>query len=438
MQGKVSMVMPCYNKVKYIGEMFDSILAQEWDNIELILVNDGSTDGTREVISEYESKFRLRGFEVIIEDQINAGVCAAAKAGLALATGDYICMIDSDDELDPQYVSVMAGWLDNNPDYDYCICDAVLYTGNGKSKQFKPIQLSDLQREEPYYTERYLLTDIRSEVWVYLVRAEYIKKCNIIQNYYTDTKGSHEPGYIIPLAMYQGKYKYFPLALYHFNVGDIGHSRQETFDQQRKYYIEYERLCRISINQLPDSIADEKRKQQLLNTASVSKSMFSYYKAKGLQDGYEYVDQILEELIDAVNEAFELSTPITKEDVIGIENSFISGVKNKLLGVLPARVSIVPATRIIGYGALGKAAATLLPLLRNTPIMPTELWDMKGDGKIVKKPDFASLEKEDLLLFFPRMEQVLNDVKAEAPCAILSNEEIRNYLNYRYFGEIRS
>ena len=61
-QGKVSMVMPCYNKVDYIAEMFDSIISQEWDNIELILVNDGSTDGTREVIAEYEQRFSARGF----------------------------------------------------------------------------------------------------------------------------------------------------------------------------------------------------------------------------------------------------------------------------------------------------------------------------------------------------------------------------------------
>jgi len=53
MQGKVSMVMPCYNKVNDISEMFDSIIAQEWNNIELILVNDGSTDGTRDIIAAF-------------------------------------------------------------------------------------------------------------------------------------------------------------------------------------------------------------------------------------------------------------------------------------------------------------------------------------------------------------------------------------------------
>ena len=69
------MVVPCYNKVEYIGEMLDSVIAQKWDNIEVILVNDGSTDGTREAIAEYEPKLKTRGYETVIIDQENAG-CA--------------------------------------------------------------------------------------------------------------------------------------------------------------------------------------------------------------------------------------------------------------------------------------------------------------------------------------------------------------------------
>ncbi|MFD2331502.1 glycosyltransferase family 2 protein [Cohnella sp. GCM10020058] len=435
MQGKVSMVMPCYNKVKFIGEMFDSILAQQWNNIELILVNDGSTDGTRDVIAEYEPKFRKRGFEVTIIDQKNAGVCAAAKEGLIQATGDYICMVDSDDELDPKYISVMADWLETNADYDYCICDTAVYKGSGKSKTFDPIIYREIHTEEPYHLERYLLSDIRTTVWVYLARAEYLKKCNIVQTYFTDTKGSHEPGYIIPIIANKGKYKYFPQPLYLFNESDFGHSRQERFEQQRKFYEEYERLCRIAINLLPEHIADSKRKEHLIYTVSVSKNILCYQKAKGLQDGHDYADQILAELIEAVNKAFELPTPNTKDGVIGNEHSFISAVRNKLLGILPVQKSINPSERIIGYGALGKAAARMLPLLKNTPIKPTELWDINGDGEIIKKPEFNSLEKEDLLLVFPLAEQVLNQVKAIAPCAILSNEEIINYLSCRYVGE---
>lgn len=438
MQGKVSMVMPCYNKVQYISEMFDSILAQEWDNIELILVNDGSTDGTRDVITEYEPKFRMRGFKVIIEDQINSGVCAAAKAGLALTTGDYICMVDSDDELDPKYVSVMARWLDENANYDYCICDAVLYTGSGESKEFKPLHYSELQTEEPLYTERYLLADIRSEVWVYLVRAEYLNKCNIVQTYYTDTKGSHEPGYIIPLTMNRGKYKYFNLPLYHFNVGDIGHSRHVKFEQAQRFYDEYDRLCRIAVDHLPESIADSIKKQQIMNISLLSKYIHLYRYARDLVDGKPYLEQALDELVETMNTVCVISTPITKNDLTGKEELFIRAAKNKLLGVSAREMPITSKSRIIGYGALGKAATALIPLLKHTTIELTELWDISGDGEVVQEPDFSSLEEEDVLLVFPRSEQILRDVKESAPCVVLSAIDIQRYLaNYlleKYFS----
>lgn len=78
----VSMVVPCYNKVNYIGEFFQSVYDQVWDNIELILVNDGSTDGTREIIRQWEPRFVRRGYSVQIIDQENRGVFGAIKAGL--------------------------------------------------------------------------------------------------------------------------------------------------------------------------------------------------------------------------------------------------------------------------------------------------------------------------------------------------------------------
>ncbi|MCW3795113.1 glycosyltransferase family 2 protein [Paenibacillus sp. LS1] len=430
MQGKVSMVMPCYNKVKYIGQMFDSILAQEWDNIELILVNDGSTDGTRDVISQYEPMFRKRGYEVIIEDQTNAGVCAAAKVGLALATGNYICMIDSDDELDPKYVSVMAGFLDEHDQYDYCICDAVLYTGTGINKEFKPLQFSKLNTEEPLYTERYLLTDIRSEVWVYLVRADYLNQCNIIENYYTDTKGSHEPGYIIPLTMYSGRYKYFPLALYHFNVGDIGHSHHVKYEQAQRFYDEYHRLSRIAVNQIPESIVDYDKKQHITNVSLLSKHINLYRHAQGLIDGHSFLEQAIGQMVETINKVCKVSKSITIEMLCGKEELFIVAAKNKILTVPYKGIPDLSKKRIVGYGVLGKIAKTLLPLLQHSQLEPTELWDISGDGDIVKKPDFSSLSENDAVLVFPTSEQVLEDVEQSSPCVVYSASEVQYFVSH--------
>ena len=225
MHGKVSMVIPCYNKVNYISNMFDSIIAQEWDNIELILVNDGSTDGTREIIAEYETKFRYRGFEVIIVDQKNSGVCAAAKAGLERITGDFVCMVDADDELDPKYVSTMARWLEEHEEYDYVACEGILYKIVDNTKFFRQFTPMEIVANRTDILVRWLLSGFRTTVWIYMVRLSYFHKCRILETYYTQNKGSHEPGYVIPLLSYGGRLKYFPLPLYHFNKSGIGHSQ---------------------------------------------------------------------------------------------------------------------------------------------------------------------------------------------------------------------
>ncbi|MCR2806716.1 glycosyltransferase family 2 protein [Paenibacillus soyae] len=447
MQSKVSMVMPCYNKVKYIGDMFESILGQKWDNIELILVNDGSTDGTRDVISEYESKFRNRGFDVIVIDQKNAGVCAAAKAGLALASGDYVCMVDSDDELDPQYVSIMAEWLDENAEYDYCICGGVHYTGSGSSKKIEPVKLSKIKSEEPFYTERYLLTDVRPTVWVYLVRAEYIKKCNIIENYYTDTKGSHEPGYIIPLTMNNGKYKYFELPLYHFNAADLGHSRHDEYEKQKKFYDEYYELCEIAINRLPDDIADSNRKKHLIHTALISRSINVYRCAKNLSDGSKYLEQSLQQFIELVNGIgllpYKLTSKIVEDFGINVVSRFISNCLTHSIPERNGHLSDIRGVkgRLIGYGA-GRVAARVLPDFVKFNLPPNEIWDIKAGESDrlyeipLKQPDFDSLTKHDSIIILLNHHKDIEDELRKSGSNVFYYQDILDELASERFLEL--
>ena len=429
MQSKVSMIVTCYNKVKYIGKMFDSIISQEWNNIELILVNDGSTDGTRDVITEYESKFYKRGYDVVIIDQENEGVCAATKAGLSCITGKYVCIVDADDELDPTYISTMAGWLEEHHDTDYCICDAIHYEGIGNNKVFKPFFPHPLQEQEYRHTERYLLTDIRSEVWVYLVRTSYLQKCHIVDTYYTYINVSQEPGFIIPLIEYGGKYKYFPFPLYYFNVGYEGHSRHCNFESAQKYYDKYDQLCRIVISALPYGITSFKRQLTLITISHFSILIQSYRKAVSLSDGRKFAKNIFRELLYMFNLLFEIKPQITEEEVFGKEILFIKAV----ISILAGRQLLVwplPKRKIIGYGALGKAASELLPLLDGTSLNPTELWDIAGNGINVKKPKFLELDEEDILLVFPmgKIEEELRKSFESAKFTVIYNTELQERL----------
>ena len=430
-QGKVSMVMPCYNKVDYIGEMFDSIIAQEWDNIELILVNDGSTDGTREVIAEYEPKFINRGFEVLIIDQENAGVCAAAKAGLERITGDYVCMVDADDELDPKYVSTMAGWLEEHDEYDIAACEGIHYSGRGDNKLFSQFSRFEYQgiSDDQYRIEKYLLSVIRPTVWIYMVRTQYFIKCGITDSYFTETKGSHEPGYIIPLLANDGQLKYFRMPLYRFNLLDVSHSRSRLFEHAQVFYDNYDFLCKKAIDQLPESILDKEKKKRLKNISMISKYICLYLKSIVASDGYYYTDDMLKKIIDTLYTFGYMKNRINRETLVGFESIFIDTIKKLFTMKEPIGLNII-ANRIIGYGVLGKQARILLPYLENSRLQPTELWDIAGDGNIVKKPDFESLNENDLVYVFPvgEIEGSLQQQFAELPNETIFNNELREII----------
>lgn len=331
MQPRVSMVMPCYNKVAYIGEMLDSILAQEWDNIELVLVNDGSTDGTREVIAEYEPRLRARGFGVLILDQENAGVCAAAKAGLRRITGEYVCMVDADDELDPKYVSSMAGWLAGNPDYDFAACGYVPYTGQGNAKNFNDPVAHEIANGDPYIIARWLLDGICSTVWIYMLRTEYLGRCRIAETYYTNSRGSHEPGYVIPLHMHRGRFKYFPLPLYHFNNTGVGHSQFHSFRSARRFHREYVRLCKAAVNALSDDVASPEEKRVLETIAVAAANIRLYYLSKIIEGGERHTERVFNAFLRFANAFFVMTPPTTRDRTTGNEHLLIQMTKSLLL-----------------------------------------------------------------------------------------------------------
>ncbi|MBO7119160.1 MAG: glycosyltransferase [Bacteroidaceae bacterium] len=94
----VSVVVPVYNDEKYIGECLDSILTQSYRNIEIICVNDGSTDNSPSILKQYAQKSD-DFFSIKIVDRENGGLSAARNSGMNCATGKYIYFLDSDDML---------------------------------------------------------------------------------------------------------------------------------------------------------------------------------------------------------------------------------------------------------------------------------------------------------------------------------------------------
>ena len=108
---KISIIVPAYNIENYISKCLDSILAQTYKDLEIIVVDDGSTDRTGAIIDEYDKK----DDRIIVIHQQNRGLSGARNSALKVATGDYIAYVDGDDHIEPEmYETMLKACLDND------------------------------------------------------------------------------------------------------------------------------------------------------------------------------------------------------------------------------------------------------------------------------------------------------------------------------------
>lgn len=130
MSPKVSVIIPCYNAEKFIGECLDSIVNQTLTDIEIICVDDGSTDGTYAILNDY-AKIDNR---ITVLRQINSGAGVARNKGLNTATGEYLAFLDSDDVFETEMLDKMYKTAQKE-DLDIIVCRADRFDNRNKSKE---------------------------------------------------------------------------------------------------------------------------------------------------------------------------------------------------------------------------------------------------------------------------------------------------------------
>lgn len=113
----ISVIVPAYNVEKYIKTCLDSLINQTYSNFEIIVINDGSTDQTEEILRSCQSNPKFR-----IYSQKNGGLSAARNQGLKLANGELVCFIDSDDSVKSDYLEKLAAPFFEDSDVDITVC----------------------------------------------------------------------------------------------------------------------------------------------------------------------------------------------------------------------------------------------------------------------------------------------------------------------------
>lgn len=123
---KVSIIIPCYNREDYISDAVDSCLRQTYKNIEIIVVDDGSSDNSVDVItSNYSNK-------LLLITQENKGTASARNKGLNASSGEFVIFLDSDDWITDDLVESHIKTLNRWPEVDICCADSAAVDNNGE------------------------------------------------------------------------------------------------------------------------------------------------------------------------------------------------------------------------------------------------------------------------------------------------------------------
>lgn len=145
----LSVIVPVYNTKKYIRKCIDSILAQTYENYELILVDDGSTDGSSEICDEYARTHE----KISVIHKENCGLLHTRKVGFNKACGEYISYVDSDDYIDSEMYEYMVGKLCEY-NADIAICN-MAYDVNGEIENFSSFTFDGFFEKERLINEIY-------------------------------------------------------------------------------------------------------------------------------------------------------------------------------------------------------------------------------------------------------------------------------------------
>ena len=231
---KISIVVPIYNAEKYISGCVDSLLGQTYKDIEIILIDDGSTDKSPEICDNYVKEHA----NIKVIHQQNGGVSAARNRGMETAVGEYVVFVDADDYVLPTYCENLIGFADEIT--DLIVSGFVFVEGTGKIK--KTVKVTDLSNCTP----ESLKTNFDFYYHLALLNSPFAKlyKKDLIKDICFNTDVSMGEDFLFNLECYKKSksIKFVPIAEYYYNISNENSAtkkfKKEYFDCYLKCYIE--------------------------------------------------------------------------------------------------------------------------------------------------------------------------------------------------------
>lgn len=268
-----SVIVPIYNVEDYLEECLQSLKAQNFDDYEVICVNDGSTDNSRKILSTWERNWpKMR-----VIDRDNGGLSAARNTGLREATGNYVIFVDSDDWVEASMLSTLAQAIDNED----IVCFACRRTDSGATDSF----LEEENSGWDYYNRHALETRMATPfvcVWQRCYRRQFLMDNNL----WFQEGILHEDNEFTPRVLFKAQaLKVIPQVLYNYRV------RPNSIMTHKRLRNKEDLIC--IANELSKSFDKEKA----IDKTTIYRSLTQYYQMAFI-DNTPDIDKQLLPLID--------------------------------------------------------------------------------------------------------------------------------------------
>ena len=286
--GLVSIITPCYNAASTLERYLKSVLSQIYNNIELIAVDDGSTDDTSSIIKKYKEIFSNHQMSLKYIYQENSGLGAAINTGLKYVSGDYLCWADPDDFYMSDSIKKRVDILQNFPEYAVVSSDAYVFNSSNLNKPIKKEAARFNHRYEENQFEYLLLEESHFCAGCHMIRMSDFIQVNPQKAIYPARRGQNWQLLLPVYYKYKRYYLDEPLYCYiiyphSMSSGDI------TLEKEIQRWNEHEEIICQTLNSIPLSAIERKKYNRLIAIRYAKKRFYTaidYKNKRLLQEEY--------------------------------------------------------------------------------------------------------------------------------------------------------
>jgi len=280
---KVTVIVPVYNTERYLPRCIDSVLSQSLTDFELLLIDDGSTDGSGTICNEYAEKDN----RVHVFHKENGGVSSARNLGLKESKGEWVCFVDSDDELLPDGLQVLVNGI--SEEVDMVMAGYEVYDDKGALSYLVEMRKEKNISAEAAVKEMYKPTDYRYQgyIWGKLLRSSIIKEAKL--GFAKDVYFNEDRLFMVGFIFASERNVYYttvPVYKYYERVGSAMMSLMTSFNP--RFVTDMD--AQIKMREMVRQKCGNEELRELADEGAYG----SYRRIKGMMKGFNYKNVELE------------------------------------------------------------------------------------------------------------------------------------------------